>query len=135
MTHFTTALEEGELVVETVWPAAAEGWGYAFEELAQRHGDYALAMAACALRAEGGVVAEARLFLGAVTERPTPVETGLTGRPVDAEAAAQAGEAARAAVDPVPNVHASAEYLRHLAGVLAERAVLRAWRNADGAAA
>ncbi len=135
VTHFTTALDEGELVVETVWPTAAEGWGYAFEELAQRHGDYALAMAACALRAENDRVSEARLFLGGVTERPTPVEVSFTGRAVDADAAREAAEAVRAAVDPVPTVHATAEYLRHLVGVLAERAVLRAWRNAVGAPA
>jgi len=135
VTHFTTVLERGELVVETVWPAAEDGCGYAFEELAQRHGDYGLAMAACALRAEGGRVAEARLCLGCMTPRPTLVEAGLAGRPVDAEAAAEAGAAARAAVDPAPNVHASAEYLRHLVGVLAERAVLRAWRNVVGGAA
>lgn len=135
VTHFTTALEEGELVVETVWPAAAAGCGYAFEELAQRHGDYGLAMAACALRVEDDRAADVRLCLGGVTERPTAVETGIAGRPVDAEAAREAAEAARRAVDPAPNVHASAEYLRHLVGVLAERAVLRAWRNAGGAAA
>jgi carbon-monoxide dehydrogenase medium subunit len=135
VTHFTTALEEGELVVETVWPAAGLGWGYAFEELAQRHGDYGLAMAACALRAENGVAAEVRLALGAVTERPTAVVTGLEGRAIDREAAAEAAAAARAAVDPVPTVHATAEYLRHLVGVLAERAVLRGWRNATKDAA
>lgn len=132
VSHFTTALEEGELVVETIWPGAADGWGYAFEELAQRHGDYALAMAACALRVDGDGVAEARLFLGSVTDRPTPVELPLAGRPIDAEAAREAAEAARAAVDPAPTVHASAEYLRHLTGVLTERALLRAWRNAVG---
>jgi carbon-monoxide dehydrogenase medium subunit len=135
VTHFTTALEEGELVVETLWPKSGEGSGHAFEELAQRHGDYGLAMAACALRAESGAVSELRLALGAVAERPTLVETDLVGRAIDGEAAGEAGAAARAAVDPVPTVHASAEYLRHLAGVLAERAVLRAWRNATGGAA
>jgi CO/xanthine dehydrogenase FAD-binding subunit len=135
VTHFTTALEEGELVVETIWPAAGDGWGFAFEELAQRHGDYGLAMAACALRIENGRAAEVRVCLGCVTERPTLIETGLGGRLVDGEAAAEAGAVARAVVDPVPNVHASADYLRHLAGVLAERAVLRAWRNVTGAAA
>ena len=99
VTHFTTALEPGELVTHTTWPTASRGWGYAFEELAQRHGDFALGIAACALRAEDGRVAEARLCLGA-------------------------------AVEPYGTMHASAEYLRHITGVLTERAVLRAWARA-----
>ena len=135
VTHFTTALEPGELVIHTTWPGASSGWGYAFEELAQRHGDFALAIAACALRVEEGRVAEARLCLGAVTDRPTLVDVPLAGRPVDAEAAREAAESARAAVEPVATMHASAEYLRHLTGVLTERAVLRAGRNAAEAAA
>jgi len=135
VTHFTTALEPGELVIHTTWPGASSGWGYAFEELAQRHGDFALAIAACALRVEEGRVAEARLCLGAVTDRPTLVDVRLAGRPVDAEAAREAAESARAAVEPVATMHASTEYLRHLTGVLTERAVLRAGRNAAEVAA
>jgi CO/xanthine dehydrogenase FAD-binding subunit len=135
VTHFTTALEPAELVVETVWPAARPGSGFAFEELTQRHGDFALAIAACALRVDAGRVTEARLCLGAVTERPTLVELDLTGNAVDAEAARGAGEAARAAVEPFGSMHASARYLREITGVLAERAVLRAWRNAVAEAA
>ena len=49
--HFTTALEPDELVVETVWP---EGGAVAFDELAQRHGDFALSLAACSVRVENG---------------------------------------------------------------------------------
>jgi carbon-monoxide dehydrogenase medium subunit len=130
VSYFTTALEPDELVVETVWPSAGPGWGHAFEELALRHGDYALSMAACALRVEGGAVAEARLAVGAVAARPTLVEAPLAGRPVDVEAAREAGEAARAAVDPSGHLHASRDYLRHVTGILAERAVLGAWREA-----
>lgn len=115
--HYTTALAPDELVVETVWPVAASGWGFAFEELAQRHGDYALAMAACAVHPETG---EIRLFLGAVAGRPVRV---------DVPAPDTVAEAARDAVEPVGNVHASAEYLRHVTGVLAERAVRRAWSS------
>jgi CO/xanthine dehydrogenase FAD-binding subunit len=135
VTHFTTALAPGELVTHTIWPAAGSGWGYAFEELAQRHGDFALSIAACAVRVEDGRVAEARLCLGAVTERPTLVDAQLVGRAIDGEAARAAAEAARAAVEPVGTMHASPEYLRHITGVLTERAVLRAWRAAGSAAA
>ncbi len=130
VSYFTTALEPDELLVETVWPAARPGEGFAFEELALRHGDYALSMAACVLRVEGGVVAAARLVVGAVAARPTVVDVPLAGRAVDATAAQEAAEAARAAVAPSGHLHASADYLRHVTGVLAERAVLRAWEGA-----
>ena len=80
-------------------------------------------------------MAEARLCLGAVTERPTLVDAQLVGRAVDGEAARTAAEAARASVEPVGTMHASPEYLRHITGVLTERAVLRAWRAAGTAAA
>jgi len=135
VTHFTTALEPGELVTHTTWPAASSGWGYAFEELAQRHGDFALAMVACTLRVDDGQVAEARVCLGSVTDRPTLVDLPLLGRAVDVDAARDAGEAARTAVEPFDTMHASGEYLRHITGVLTERAVLRAWRNAAEAEA
>ena len=91
-------------------------------------------MVACALRVEDGLIDEARLCLGAVTDRPTLVELPLAGRAVDAEAAREAAEAARAAVEPLATMHASADYLRHVTGVLTERAVLRAWRTATGVA-
>jgi aerobic carbon-monoxide dehydrogenase medium subunit len=135
VTSFTTALAPGELVTHTIWPAASSGWGYAFEELAQRRGDFALGIAACALRVEDGRVAEARVCLGAVTDRPTLVEIPLAGRAIDAEAARTAAEAARAAVEPFGTMHASPEYLRHITGVLTERAVLRAWQAAEAPAA
>jgi CO/xanthine dehydrogenase FAD-binding subunit len=116
VTHFTTALEPGELVVETVWPEPQDGWGYAFCELAQRHGDYALCMAAAAARAD-----ELHVAVGSVTDRPTLLE-------VDPD---RPGESAAAQVEPWGNVHAPAEYLRHLVRVLVDRAVAVARERAS----
>jgi CO/xanthine dehydrogenase FAD-binding subunit len=116
VTHFTTALEPGELVVETVWPNERRGWGYAFCELAQRHGDFALAMAGAA--ASDG---ELRVAVGSVVDRPTLLE-------VDPD---HPNESAAAQIEPWGNVHAPAEYLRHLVGVLVERAVATARERAE----
>ena len=126
VTHFTTVLEPGELVVETVWPAARAGEGYAFEELALRHGDYALAMVACVARADRGLVVSLRVALGSVTDRPTLLDAPLDPR--------EAGEAAAAACDPVETMHASSGYRRALVRALVERAAVRASRNALEAA-
>jgi CO/xanthine dehydrogenase FAD-binding subunit len=103
---YTTALGPDELVVATEWPRRQPGQGWAFEEFALRHGDFALAAAACVVGAGA-----TRIAVGAVTDRPMLVESP---------------EAAAAAVDPPPNLHASAEYRRRLVAVLVERAVKRA---------
>jgi 2-furoyl-CoA dehydrogenase FAD binding subunit len=111
---YSTALEPGELVAETVWPRAEEGTGYAFCELALRHGDYALCMAAAAARPEG-----LRVAVGSVVERPTLVD-------VDPDAP---GESAAAQVEPWDTVHATRAYLTHVVRVLVDRAVSTARRR------
>jgi carbon-monoxide dehydrogenase medium subunit len=108
---YTTALAPDELLVETTWPALREGEGFAFEELAQRGGDFALCMAAA--RARGDELAVA---VGAVTPVPTLLE-------VDPE---RPGESAAEQVEPWGSIHASPAYLRQLTRVLVDRAVARA---------
>jgi carbon-monoxide dehydrogenase medium subunit len=119
--HFTTTLAPDELVVETVWPVPADGWSFAFEELAQRHGDFALSMAACALRLESGRVAEMRVGVGAVVDRPTLLDVEPDG---DVRSAVEL-------LELHDNLHASAAYQRHLTAVLVERAIRRARANAS----
>jgi carbon-monoxide dehydrogenase medium subunit len=108
---YTTSLAPDELVVETVWPFPREGDGFAFEELAQRGGDFALCMAAARVRGE-----EVTVGVGAVTPRPRMLE-------VDPD---HPGESAAAQVEPWGSLHASMEYLRHLTRVLVDRAAARA---------
>ena len=128
VTHFFTTLGQGELVVETVWPRAADGEASAFEEFALRHGDFAQSMAAVVLRREADRIVEARVGVGAVTDRPTrlvEVEALLVGSS-GVEAAADAGALAATLVDPPSTTHASASYLRASTGTLVARAVERA---------
>jgi CO/xanthine dehydrogenase FAD-binding subunit len=115
-----------EIVVAIDWPRAPDEAGCAFEEIAQRHGDFAIAAAACELRLDGaGRIAGLSLGLGGVEDRPIVVDTAdFIGRPVD-DAKAIALHAARS-VDPMEDHGASADYRRALSQVLAERVVLRA---------
>jgi CO/xanthine dehydrogenase FAD-binding subunit len=132
VTHFTTALEPDELVVATTWPRLGPGRGGALEEFAVRHGDFALASAACVLHVEEGRVTEARLAVGSVTDRPELVDASvLLGHAVDVEAARGIAANVSASVDPPPNLHGSPEYRRRLVEVLVERAVARAWTAAS----
>jgi carbon-monoxide dehydrogenase medium subunit len=108
---YTTALAQDELVVESVWPDLVERDGFAFAELAQRGGDYALCMAAAHVRAE-----TMRVVVGSVTPTPIVLE-------VDPE---HPGESAASQVEPWGSIHASPDYLRHLVRVLVDRVVTRA---------
>jgi CO/xanthine dehydrogenase FAD-binding subunit len=133
VTHYLTTLAPGELVVETTWPQPAENEGAAFEELALRAGDYALAMVAVVLRRVDGVARDVRIRIGAVTDRPTAlpeVEGAVDGAPVTTASAQEAAALTAQAVDPPDSIHASAGYLRHLTGTLVGRALLRAWERA-----
>ena len=140
LSHFTSALEPDELLTEVHWPSAGAGWGYGFAEMAQRHGDYALAMAACALRRRNGAVAEVRMGLGAVADRPLLAAEAaeiLLGQDLDRAvgdgALVEAARLAAAASAPFDDMHASASYRRHLVGVLSEQVIRQAWESAgDG---
>ena len=133
VTHYLTTLAQGELVVATTWPAPAPDEGVAFEELSLRTGDFGLAMVAVALRRVEDVAREVRVWVGAVTDRPTALveaEHAVEGVPLTESSAHEAGLLAGSAVDPPGSIHASTAYLRHLTGTLVERALLRAWERA-----
>lgn len=129
VTHFSTTLRPGELVVATVWPRVAPGEASAFEELALRAGDFAQSMVAVVLRRDApGAVTHASVTVGAVTDRPTrlgEVEAMLVGSSGE-EAADEAGALAARLVDPPGSIHASPRYLRELTGALTARAIRRA---------
>jgi carbon-monoxide dehydrogenase medium subunit len=135
-----SALRPGELAVSARFPLPPARTGSAWLELSRRHGDYALAGAGVlvTLDADRHVLA-ARA--GLISVGPTPVVVDLTpavaGMAFDAADWAAAGALAAAAVEPEPDIHATAAYRRHLVGVLVERAALTAAAEAasfEGAA-
>jgi carbon-monoxide dehydrogenase medium subunit len=117
-------------------PPAGAGWG--FEEVARRHGDFALAGAAALLALDGsGRVGLARLAMFGVG--PTPVrapagEAALVGHAPEGARVAEAARAAAAALEPDGDIHASADYRRRVSAVLAERVLTAAVRRCRGAA-
>ncbi|WP_345560192.1 FAD binding domain-containing protein [Nonomuraea rosea] len=131
-----SAAGPGELAVSAFFPALGPRTGVAFEEVARRHGDYALA-GVCAVVAldEDGRVESARVACVGVGPVPLVVDVGEVCGRVPAEAADWAFPAGivRARSEPEGDVHASAAYRAHLVGVLAERALRNAAR--EGAAA
>jgi len=130
---FNTAVGEDEMLVGVDIPSDPRGSGTAFLELSRRNGDYALAGVACRLTMRGGTIEEARLTFLSAGDRPilaTESMDLLRGETPSEVLFAAATEAARDAVAPIEDVHASVPYRRHLVGVLARRALVAAAERA-----
>lgn len=129
-----TALEPDELVAEIEVDILPPGTGWGFEEFARRHGDYALAAVAVTMQRQDDVASNVRIGLMGVGEMPmraTRVEAMLEGRDINAALIDEAIGTLRAQLEPNSDLNASADYRRHLAGVLARRAMTDAWARAE----
>ena len=129
---FATAREPEEIVAALRWPRSGEGTGHAFAEIAQRHGDFAIAaVAATASVGAGGTVAALTLGLGGVEDRPRLADLAdFSGAPATPATAAEAAAFAADRADPIEDPKASARYRRQLVRVLGARALQRAMERA-----
>lgn len=117
-----SSLAHDEIAISAYFPALAPGAGVAFEEIARRHGDYALVGAAALVDGESVKVG----YLS-VNEVPTVVD--LSG--VDDD---DLGEAALAQLEPADDIHATSAYRAHLVRVLTTRVVRSAREFAQDSA-
>lgn len=124
--HYTTAIQPGELLVGAEIPYSDLEW--AFEEMARRSGDLAVAMAAVGVRSEDGICRKARVLLGGVGDRPlrsAHAEEYLIGRALTPEVTREAGRIAVAGIEARSDVHGSPEFRSSVAAVLVRRALDR----------
>lgn len=127
---FTVDLQPEEVLTEVVIPTPPDRAGWAFDEIARRHGDFALVgVAAVVTCDEAGICDDARLVFLGVGERPvaTPAATEiLVGEAPTEEVIQAVAEAVPDELDPTDDIHASAEFRRHLAKTLARRVLTQA---------
>jgi aerobic carbon-monoxide dehydrogenase medium subunit len=127
--YLTTALAPTELLAEVWFPSALPGSGAAWIEFARRHGDYALVGVAAVVTLGGSTVRRASLAVtgvDGVPVRAVDAERLLIGAPLSAQSMAAAAESVRRTLEPHDDIHATAAYRRHLAGILTVRALTRA---------
>jgi len=129
VTALITTLEPDELLTEIRLPLLDDGWRTGFAEFSRRAGDFALAMCAAFLRFEDGRIVEARIGVGGATDRPSRIaaaEAILTGTEGERAILREAGNVAAETIDPLEDIHASAEYRRDLVRAMVVRALEQA---------
>jgi len=121
----TNCLEPEDIVVEIEFPILQyDGW--AFEEIARRFGDFALASIAVSIRRGRSGIEGARVAVMGVADTPlrlAGVEERLGEIDVDGRTPDRFSELVTSSVTPNSDLHASAEYRKHLLGELAKRAM------------
>ena len=136
--YLTNALRAHEMLVAVEYPVWPRGHGYAFKEYARRAGDFAIVGVAALIAFDGdGAIERAAVAVGgcaAAPQRLSEVEHRLVRTRGDATTLREAARAA-AAVDATSDPHVAADYRRHLAWVLTERALTEAMRRAVQGAA
>jgi aerobic carbon-monoxide dehydrogenase medium subunit len=131
--YLTTSRGPDELLTEVRFLAARPGTGTSFQEIARRHGDFAMVGLATSVTLNAGTITDARLAFAGVSDVParaTAAEALLEGERPTAELFDEAGRVAAADLDPPSDLHGSAEYRKKVAAALVRRGLREAVGNA-----
>jgi aerobic carbon-monoxide dehydrogenase medium subunit len=133
--YLTTSRRFDELLVAVRFPAAKHGTGASFQEVARRHGDFAIVGLATSLTLADDTISEARLAFAGISDVPvraTSAEEFLAGQAPSAAVFETAARIATADLDPPADLHGSADYRRKVAAVLVRRGLQAAADDARG---
>src|SRR5580704_9303778 len=131
--YLTTSRGPAELLTEVRFLAARPGTGTSFQEVARRHGDFAMVGLATSVTLNAGTITDARLAFAGVSDVParaTAAEELLEGERPTAELFDEAARVAAADIDPPSDLHGSAEYRKKVAAALVRRGLREAVGNA-----
>jgi carbon-monoxide dehydrogenase medium subunit len=131
--YLTTSRRSDELLVEVRFPTAGRGTGVSFQEVARRHGDFAIVGLAVSLVVSGEVISDARLAFAGVSDVPVRAAAAEDLVVGERPSAALFDEAARRAtgdLDPPGDLHGSSDYRKAVAAAMVRRGLRAAADNA-----
>jgi aerobic carbon-monoxide dehydrogenase medium subunit len=131
--YLTTSRRPDELLVEVRFPVAGRGTGVSFQEVARRHGDFAIVGLATSLTLSDGAISDARLAFAGLSDVPVraaDAEDLLAGERPSAELFDEAARRATGDIDPPADLHGPADYRKKVAAALVRRGLRAATDHA-----
>jgi carbon-monoxide dehydrogenase medium subunit len=131
--YLTTSRHPGELLLEVRFPAARRGTGISFQEVARRHGDFAIVGLAASLTLSDGAISDARLAFAGMSDVPVravAAEDLLVGERPSTELFDEAARRATEDLDPPADLHGSSDYRKTVAAAVVRRGLRAAADNA-----
>jgi len=126
---FATALEPGEIIREVIVPVEPPGAGTSYQKMAQPASGFAMVGVAARLQRSGGKIHSVRIGVTGLSNhsyRALEAEGALEGKSGSANEIQNAAALVTEGADANSDLHASADYRRHLAVVYATRALVAA---------
>lgn len=135
-TVFTTSLQPDEMLTEVTLPLLGGDARIGFAEFSRRAGDFAIVAAAVAISVTDGIIRSASLGLGGVgptAVRALEAETVLVGHAPSRRLFDEAGTIAAANVEPLEDIHGSADYRKDLVRAMVRKALDQTIEGSDAA--
>ena len=132
--YLTTSRRSDELLVEVRFPTAGRGTGISFQEVARRHGDFAIVGLAASLTLSDGAISDARLAFAGISDVPVraaDAEDLLVGERPSADLFDEAARRATEDIDPPADLHGSSDYRKKVAATLVRRGLRAAADDAN----
>jgi carbon-monoxide dehydrogenase medium subunit len=126
---FTTALEPGEIVREVIVPIDGDGTGTNYQKVVQPASGFAIVGIAARVRKSGGKITMARIGVTGLSNRAfraTAAEKALEGKAGSAADIQAAAALVAQGIEANADLHASADYRKHLAVIYAAKALTAA---------
>jgi aerobic carbon-monoxide dehydrogenase medium subunit len=131
--YLATSRRPDEILVEVRFPTAARGTGVTFQEVARRHGDFAIVGLAASLTLTDSAISDARMAFAGMSDVPVraaEAEDLLVGERPSTALFEEAARRATAEIDPPADLHGSSEYRKKVAATLVRRGLQAAADNA-----
>jgi aerobic carbon-monoxide dehydrogenase medium subunit len=131
--YLTTSRRPDELLLQVRFPAARPGTGISFQEVARRHGDFAIVALATSLTLSDGAISDIRLAFAGMSDVPVraaDAEALLVGEAPSDDLFDEAARRAIADLDPPADLHGSSDYRKKVATALVRRGLRTAADNA-----
>jgi CO/xanthine dehydrogenase FAD-binding subunit len=132
--YLTTSRRPDELLTQVRFPTSEPGTGTSFQEVARRHGDFAIVGLAASLTLARGAISDARLAFAGMSDVPVraaDAEDLLIGETPSAELFEEAARRATGDLDPPGDLHGSSDYRKKVAAALVRRGLQEATDRAN----
>ena len=128
----TTDLKEDEIIKSFNFPKIKQNYGWSFEEIVQRSGDFALFSAGSIIEIDHNIIVNSKLCVGGAGETPirlSNIEALIKGKNIESNFDNIKNDQFLSLLDPTSDEHASMEYRLHIGPQVIRNVLINSIQN------